>query len=176
MDTFTEPRAFVFNPRYQKDRSDTIVALDLDCIDEPVVDIVAAFSMLPYCFTLQSCFGHFICTPKQDIHTLDSIPKAFNDPVRYRIAYIALCIENNSHGWNLYNCLSEIQTVDPVYIQFGSADWFWDHFANSYVLQVDPPSHMEKDEATLEPGEGKHVEKVRNRFFNELRNRISKDL
>jgi hypothetical protein len=52
-------------------------------------------------------------------------------------------------------------------------DWFCDQFANSYVLQVEPPSYMETDEAMLEHSEAIHVQKVRALFFTELRKRLS---
>jgi hypothetical protein len=88
--TITEPRALVFNPKYQQDRMSTIKALDLKAIDEPILDIVSAFIELPYCFPLQSCFGHFVCTDDQDMDTLSPVPRICNDPVRYRIAYLAV--------------------------------------------------------------------------------------
>ena len=173
METFTGPRSFVHNQQYVQYRIETIDALDLKSIDEPILDIVSAFIELPYCFPLQSCYGHFVCTADQDIYTLSPIPKICNDPIRYRIAYLAVCIKDSHDGRRLNNALSEIQAVDPVYIQFGSADWFWNQFPNSYVLQVEPPQYMQKDEAILEYSEAKHVQSVRDQFFIELRNRLS---
>jgi len=44
---------------------------------------------LPYCFTLQSCFGHFVFCGQNDQQNLEPLP--VNDPivkVEYRIAYI----------------------------------------------------------------------------------------
>jgi len=174
--TFTESRGFVLNPRYFQDRKDTVAALDLGFIDEPIVDIVSAFAELPYCFPLQSCFGHFVCFPEQDVHTLDSVPTVCAGPVRYRIAYIALCIENSRYGQILRESLAEIPATHPAYIQFGSADWFWERFVNSYILQVEPVSHMGKDEAILEATEARHVQLVRDLFFEELRNLVYRDL
>lgn len=160
------------NPRFFQDRKETVAALDLGSIDEPIVDIVSAFAELPYCFPLQSCFGHFVCVPEQDVHTLAPIPTGYAGPVRYRIAYIALCIENSRYGQILRESLAEIPAADPAYIRFGSADWFWERFVNSYILQVEPEGHMGKDEVILEATEARHVQMVRDLFFEELRNLV----
>jgi len=108
METFTEPREFVENPRYSQDRHDTLAALDLSSIDEPIVDIVAGFAVLPHCFTLQSCYGHFVCAPEQDSRTLDAVVPGYAGPVRYRIAYVLFCIENSNRGWALRKSLARI--------------------------------------------------------------------
>ena len=71
METFIEPRQFVENPRFSRDRHDTLAALDLRTIDEPIVDIIDGFTALSHCFTLQSCYGHFLYSAKQDIHSID---------------------------------------------------------------------------------------------------------
>ena len=173
METFTEPRAFVLSPRYAQDRTETIASLDLKSIDAPIVDIVSALIELPYCFPLQSCFGHFVCTADQNLRTLSPIPELCKDPIRYRIAYLAVCIENSSYGRELHDSLSAIRIVDPVYVQFGSADWFWDQFPNSYVLQVEPPRYIKKDEAVIGYSEAIHVQEVRDRFFTQLKKCLS---
>ena len=54
-------------------------------------------------------------------------------------------------------------------MQFGSADWFWDQWANSYTLQVEPAAHRFKDQAILTTGEALRVRRARDRFFEELR-------
>lgn len=56
--------------------------------------------------------------------------------VEYRIAYLALCIENSAPGRMLYDSLQAIPAINPQNIQFGSAHWFWERQVNSYVLQV----------------------------------------
>jgi hypothetical protein len=174
--TFTESREFVTHLQYYQDRKKAIAALDLDSIDEPIVDIVSAFAGLSFCFPLQSCFGHFVCDPEQNTRTLAPVPKTYAGSVRYRIAYIALCIENCRNGRILHNFLAEIPTIDPAYIQFGSADWFWEQFANSYILQIEPVVHKGMDEAILEAAEARHVQIVRDLFFNQLRNLVCKEL
>jgi len=98
METFTKPREFVENARFSQDRQASLAALDLDSIDRPIVDIAAGFTALPHCFTLQCCYGHFLCTPDQDSYNLEPIPASYSDSVKYRIAYIAFCIENSPRG------------------------------------------------------------------------------
>jgi hypothetical protein len=169
LETFTEPREFVENTRYTQDRQDALAALDLGSIDEPIVDIVAGFAMLTHCFTLQCCYGHFICAPEQDPHSFELIPRGYAGLVRYRIAYIAFCLETGLRGWALRERLARVPTVYPGYIQFGSADWFWERWVNSYALQVEPVAHQLKDEAILEPAEASHTQRARYLFFRELR-------
>lgn len=168
MMTLTDARPFVSNPGYAQDRTDTIGQLVLQSVDKPIVDIVARFAELPCCFPLQSCCGHFVCDPEQDKHTLAPIPEDCKGPVRYRIAYIALCIEESSSGRMLRDELAEISKIDPTCIQFGSADWFWERCLNSYVLQVEPSRYRNRDEAILDVAEAQHVQAVRDIFFNEL--------
>lgn len=172
METFNKPRQFVEYPRYSQDRQDALAAVDLEDIDKPVVDIVAGFATLPHCFTLQCCYGHFICAPEQNSHTLEPIPPGYRGFVRYRIAYIAFCIENSSRGRALRDSLSGITGIDSNYVQFGSPDWFWDQWVNSYALQVEPIAHQLKDEAILEIDEALITQRLRALFFSELRKRL----
>ncbi len=176
METYTKTKGFEQHPRYLRDRGNAIAALDLKSIDEPIVDIVSAFARLAHCFPLQSCCGHFICDPKQDILTLDPIPTNYTGSVRYRIAYIAVCIQNSRSGRVLRDALAKIPTLDPANIQFGSADWFWEQFVNSYVLQVEPAGYMGQDEAILDVKEARQVQMVRNLFFKELKNTLCNSL
>jgi hypothetical protein len=169
LETFAEPREFIENPGYSQDRREALAALDLGCIDKPVVDIIAGFAALPHCFTLQCCYGHFICAPDQNPQSLEPIPRGYAGPVRYRIAYIAFCLENSRRGRILRDALARVPALDQGFIQFGSADWFWENWANSYALQVEPAAHQFKDEAMLEIAEALHIQRVRDRFFGELR-------
>ena len=169
MMTFTEARPFVSNPSYAQDRGNTLAKLALQSIDKPIIDIVSRLAELPFCFPLQSCWGHFICDPGQGRHTLAPIPDGCMGPVSYRIAYVALCIEESSSGRLLRDELAEIRKIDPDFIQFGSADWFWQRFLNSYVLQVEPARYKNRDEAVLDVGDARHLQVVRDIFFNELR-------
>jgi hypothetical protein len=176
LETFAKPKEFVENVRYEEDRREALAALVPDSIDEPIVDIINGFATLRHCFTLQSCYGHFICFPEQDPHTLESIPRGWNGPVRYRMAYIAFCIENSCRGRSLRQSLAEIAASAPDYVQFGSADWFWDRWPNTYALQVMPIAYKLKDETILDPLEAVQTQEVRGLFFTRLRSMLSAEL
>ncbi len=176
METFTAPRAFLEDHRYTKDREDTLKALDLDSIDEPIVDIVTTFSKIPYCFTLQCCYGHFVCVPEQDPHNLDPISNSCTGLVQYRIAYLAFCLENSRRGRDLWRSLARVPMIDLEYVQFGSADWFWDLRVNSYVLQVEPYAQQLKDEVISGHTEALHLQGVRDLFFKEIRALLVEEL
>ncbi len=168
METLTEPRPFVESRDYARDREDVLRRLDPANIDAPIVELIAAFNTLPFCFTLQSCYGHFISRPGQDDHTLEPVPPEDCGPVRYRIAYVALCLENTAAGRAFHDSLKTAAARDPGYVQFGSADWFWNRHANSYALQVEPVRYMQRDEALLDHGEARRVQERRDLFFEEL--------
>ena len=176
METFTEPRQFVENPRYFKDRHDTLAALDLRTIDKPIRDIIDGFAALPYCFTLQSCYGHFLSAPEQDPHSLDPVPTQKTGFIRYRLAYIAFCIDNSPAGRDLYDALAQIPAIDPDYVQFGSAEWFWERYVNSYALQLEPARYKRRDEVILEHVEALHVQQSRGLFFSKLRDLLERQL
>jgi len=171
LETFTEPKDFVDNPHYLQQRQASLATLDNVTIDGPIVDIVKSLQDLPYCFTLQSCYGHFVHTGQQDrnnterLHISDS-----SADVTYRIAYIALCIENSPEGKGLFKDLRDISVADSEFIQFGSAEWFWDRQLNSYALQVEPERYRDKDQVTIDYREALRVQDARDSFFSELRN------
>ena len=170
METFTEPKDFVENPHYLQQQQTSLAALDIDTIDAPIVDIVKSFQDLPCCFTLQSCFGHFIHAGQQDKKSTERLPISDGvGPVTYRIAYVAFCLENNPEGKELLEDLRAIPVADPGYIQFGSAEWFWTRQVNSYVLQVEPERFKDKDQVTINYQEALHIQEVRYNFFSELR-------
>jgi hypothetical protein len=60
--------------------------------------------------------------------------------------------------------------------QFGSANWFWERWVNSYALQVEPVAHRLQDEVILEPAEALHTQRARDLFFRELRARLDAEL
>jgi hypothetical protein len=159
----------VDHPRFAQDRQDALAALDLHAIDAPIVDIVEGFSQLPYCFTLQSCVGHFVCAPGQDSRNLDPLPVGKTGRVEYRIAYLACCIENSSRGKALRDALARIPETDPAHIQFGSPEWFWESHVNSYALQVEPSRFNNQDKVTLEYQEALDVQATRDVFFAKVR-------
>ncbi|MCI0474907.1 MAG: hypothetical protein L0Y55_01550 [Anaerolineales bacterium] len=166
METFAKPKALVENPHYQDQRRKSLAGLCDGMIDEPIVALINAFNKLPCCFTLQCCYGHFIYSGQSDPHNLAPLPIV--DPlakIEYRIAYLALCIENNGRGQMLLDALKGIALIDPENIQLGCAEWFWQRQVNSYALQVEPDRFKFEDKAILDYKEALKIEKVRNEFF-----------
>ncbi len=169
METFTGPKECIENPRYHSDRLEILGSLDLGCIDRPIVELVQGFTALPQCFTVQSCYGHFLHGPEQGRHNLERLSPGHGGQIHYRIAYMAFCIDNSPRGWELRESLELIPSLDPDYVQFGSADWFWERYPNSYVLQVEPARYRTKDQVDIEHSEAAHIERARDLFFIGLR-------
>lgn len=180
METFTESRDFEENPHFAEQRKRSLQSLDLSTIDPPVVDIVVDFAKLQYCFTLQICSGHFLYEGQTNRFNFDPLPVNRGiQEVEYRIAYIALCIADTKQGRVLFDELGKVPSIDPEYIQFGSADWFWERQVNSYALQVEPKRLMFQDSIRVDYQEALHIENVRNDFFTAIRklllNRVGGD-
>jgi hypothetical protein len=170
LETFTEPKALVENPHYQDQRRKCLAGLIDGVIDEPIIELVYAFNKLPYCFTIQSCYGHFVYNGRNDPLNLEPLPSTDTiDRVEYRIAYIAFCIENGDFGRVFFDALKEITVIDPQNIQFCCAEWFWKRQVNSYALQVEPDRFKFEDKAMLDYKEALKIEKVRNEFFFQLK-------
>jgi len=169
LETYTELKELVENPHYQEQRRKSLCNLTNEMIDVPIIGIVNGFNKLSYCFTLQSCYGHFVYNGQKDSHNFEHLPvKDTIANIEYRIAYIAVCIENSMLGRNLFECLKSITAIDTENIQFCCAEWFWKRQINSYALQVEPDRFKRKDTAILDYKEALHVEKIRNEFFVRL--------
>ena len=120
METFTTLKDFVDNPDFHDQRQKYVGELDLNTIDAPIVEIVRDFARLPYSFTLQSCYGHFLHEGQKDPHDTRPLPVSDSlTTVEYRIAYLALCIEGCKPGRALFHALGQIPAIDPETIQFG---------------------------------------------------------
>jgi len=172
LETYTELKDFVDNPHYHRQRQEALRGLDISTIDAPIIPTISGFSKLPYCFTLQSCYGHFLHRDQRDSNNIEPLPISESiSGVEYRIAYIALCMQNSDLGRALFYDLKEIPAMDPEYIQFGCAEWFWQRQVNSYALQVEPGRYRTRDGITVDYHEALHIERIRNGFFDEL-NRI----
>jgi hypothetical protein len=166
METFTAPKEMVENPHFKEHRLESLSGLADELIDAPLVEIIDGFNKRPYCFTMQSCYGHFLYPGQKTPDNLDPLPvTASIDRVDYRIAYLAVCIDNSAVGQRFYEALRETTRIDPDYIQFGSAEWFWNRQVNSYALQVEPDRFKHRDRVILDYDEAVHVQKVRNEFF-----------
>lgn len=111
-----------------------------------------------------------------DINNLDPLSKypQINSPIAYRIAYMTWCIQNNDLGHILFNDLKAIVAIESAYIQFGSAEWFWERCVNSYILQIGPERSKDEDRSKVSREEGSILERVRVRFFKELEKVIFK--
>jgi hypothetical protein len=169
VETFSKARDFVTHSRYVRDRSNVLSGLMIGNIDAPIRDIVVALGKLPECFTLQSCYGHFLWDGQTDSHNLDVLPLQNPGLVRYRIAYLAFCIKKGDRGANIRDRFAAIREIDDEYVQFGSPGWFWEQYPNSYALQVEPKRFELQDEALLEHDEALHVQSVRDVFFQRVR-------
>ena len=170
METFAEPKELVKNLRYQEQRHESLAGLTDKMIDTPLIKLIKDINNLPYCFTLQCCYGHFIYNSQNDTHNLEPLPLTDKiDRVEYRIAYIAFCIENSASGRSLIAAFNRITDIDPENTQFCSAGWFWERQVNSYALQVEPDRFKHKDKVILDYREALHIEKIRNEFFVQLK-------
>jgi len=175
VETYTEARPLVSSPNYDSDRRNALEGLraeiSKDSIDEPTLDVLERFARLPFCYTLQSCFGHFTREPCTDDRNTNRVADIGGTGItlHYRIAYIALCIQNSVQGRVLLEELGAIRNIDPDYIQFGSADWFWKTCVNSYILQVSPFRSACQDHFDVSIEEALRLERTRDRFFDGLR-------
>jgi hypothetical protein len=166
LETFTELKKIAENPNFPAQKQNSLYRLTDDL---PIIGLINGFNTLPCCFTLQSCYGHFVYNGQKDPHNLEPLPIADTIAnVEYRIAYIVFCIENSASGRNLFKDLKEITTIDPKNIQFCCAAWFWKKQVNSYALQVEPDRFKRMDQIFLDYKEALNIEKVRNEFFNQL--------
>ncbi len=168
METFAKTRPFVDHPHFLRDRELVLADILPENIDAPIRGLITRLSHLPFCFTLQCCYGHFLYDGEQGLENLRALPSRDIGPVKYRIAYLALCLENSENGRKLYSGLEKIAAGEPEYIQFGSPDWFWDRHRNSFALQVEPIRFAKSDVAIIEYQEGLTVQKNRDLFFDRL--------
>jgi hypothetical protein len=175
LETFTEPKALVGNPRYRDQRQTSLASLSDDMIDGPIVGLINAFNKLPCCYTLQCCYGHFVYRGQDDRQNVEPLPVTGTvTEVEYRIAYVAFCVENSDSGRMFLEALRGITEIDPENIQFCCAEWFWERHINSYALQVEPERFKSQDTATLDYEEALRIEKTRNAFFAGLEELLRK--
>ena len=169
METFTSLKQPVDNPAFAAQRRRTLEQLDPAELDPPMVDLVRRLNELPYCFTIQSCCGHFVFGGHPDPRNLERLPPSQGaGPVQYRMAYLALCLDNGEQGIALLRDLERLPAIDPQYVQFGCADWFWERQVNSYALQVMPMRHRTRDSAWIDYAEALRVQSVRDELLGRL--------
>ena len=181
MQTYTKAKPLVSNSGYDSDRRRVLeglkTALSTGSIDEPMVDIVERFARVPCCYTLQSCYGHFVSESCADTRNTERAADmgGTDSILHYRIAYIAFCIQNSVRGRMLLEELRAIADIDLDYVQFGSADWFWKTCLNSYVLQVSPLRGAHQDSFDVSIEEALRIEQTRDEFFDRLRDVLSRN-
>jgi hypothetical protein len=169
LETYVAAKALIRNPHFHNQRQKALSGLDQVIIDKPIVDLITKFANLPYCFTLQSCFGHFLLDDQSDPNNIEPLPPLDQETdVQYRIAYIAVCVQDNPSGRLLLDDLRGLCLLDPQNMQYGCAEWFWERQINSYVVQVEPERHKTKDRCVISFQEARYLEGVRNRFFYKL--------
>jgi hypothetical protein len=169
VETFSAPRNLVKNSSFAAQKKACLVGLCGVTLDEPLTDLVAEINQLSCCFTLQSCFGHFLYPGQDDPYCCDPLPPlAPGTKVKYKIAYLAFCLEDSEPGRRLLEKMKDIARMDPDHIQLGSPDWFWERQINAYALQVEPSRYQHLDTAVLDCEEAWRVEKTRNEVFREM--------
>lgn len=163
METYTKLKAFIANPHYQAQREASLAELDLALVDAPLRGIVDGLNHLAYCFTLQACCGHFLYPGQLYEKNTEPLPLAGDvASVDYRIAYLALCIQEGEGGSALLADLAGLRSIAPSCVQVGCAEWFWARQVNSFVLQIGPEAHRGRDRIRIGYGEARGLEQVRN--------------
>lgn len=174
METFTPPRPFVPHPDFERDRRrslhDLKQEIDKNAIDLPLLPLMQECMKVPHWFTLQCCYGHFVHAREPDPENLVPISRYTREVgrIEYRIAYLAFCIEDSPAGHALYPELERIAGLDPAFIQFGSADWFWNQMPNTYCLQLEPERMRDADSGDVTWEEAIRIEELRGPFFERL--------
>lgn len=172
METYSECKPFVDHPEFRENRRQVLENLEVGDIDLPLVSLVQKINRLPHVFSLQCCYGHFLWNNGTEIKVLE--PLKTDKWVRYRLAYIALCIENSSSGRVLQQRLMDIPSFsNQDNVQFCSAQWFWDQWPNSYALQIMPERFKEFDSAQITYVEAMKIAKLRDVCFAYLDNFVT---
>jgi len=121
-------------------------------------------SYIAYLFTLQCCHGHFLTTAHKEVSGVHLL--GGGNEVEHRLAYIAFCIENSPSGKAFSQQFKNVTlTVGRSFVQFCSAQWFWDHLVNSYALQLMPTRFKDQDSAVIDCREAGKVQHIRDIFF-----------
>ena len=174
METFTCARPFSPHPSYFPDREKAHRELELkiqqDSIDRPLIPMIQECIPVPHCYTVQCCFGHFVHEREPDAKNL--VPLSYYtglvEHVNYRLAYLTVCLQDSTGGRQMYADLEALAALDPDYIQFGSADWFWERTVNTYCIQLEPERFKTKDSGMISLEESLVIEELRKDFFDRL--------
>ncbi len=79
METFTDLKDFVDNPYSHDQRKKCVSNLDIESIDTPIVELISGLAKLDYCFTLQSCYGHFLYNSQKNPYNICNGQKQTSD-------------------------------------------------------------------------------------------------
>ena len=171
METYCSEKPLRPDPQFEQARMRALGGLAEAGIDAPIRDVIAALNRLPYCYTLQCCFGHFVAPEQPDEHNLTPVAEAGPSVgFSYRIAYVAFCIDASPDGKRFLDALRGLPSrIDQDNIQFGCAQWFWDQCANSYVLQVQPTDRADVDSLDVSREEALRIQSTRDGFWDALR-------
>jgi hypothetical protein len=177
METFIEAKSLIENPDFNERRRMALGELSFDAIDKPIVEVIKKITSISYCFTLQSCYGHFLYAGQKDPHNIEPVSlNARDQEVEYRIAYLAICVQNNPRGRKLLEDISKIPSIDQKNIQYGSAEWFWERQINSFVVQVEPERFKSQDRCVVNYTEAITLERVRSLFWQEINEIVDKHI
>jgi hypothetical protein len=165
METWIKARPFTEDPEFDAHRAAALTALQTAAIDPPIADLIHDLNRLPYLYTLQGCHGHFVGGEDVDERTGTPPPATGRAPLRYRLAYVAICLRDDPDGRAFLEALRGLRDLDPKYIQVGSARWFWDQQVNSYAIQVMPRRARKLDSVEVDGKEARHLSHVRSGLF-----------
>ncbi len=174
METFTPYKSFTDHPDFDIERETALKLVDTGSIDPPLRALVYEINKLEHVFTLQCCHGHFVDEyGREQVHPDES---AAGGSLIYRLAYLAVCLADNQAGRETRRQLIHIPAqVDFTNVQFGSAEWFWEQWPNSYVVQVMPERYKDLDKARIDYTEALELKKIHDNFFvalNKMRARL----
>ena len=68
--------------------------------------------------------------------------------------------QNSDLGRILSPDLRKIPVIDPEYIQFGCAKWFWERQVNSFVLQIEPERYIARDKVSINYQEALRIKMI----------------
>nr|WP_321257385.1 hypothetical protein [uncultured Pseudodesulfovibrio sp.] len=176
METFIPSVPLQNTSNFTQAKAQALKNLDTIPIDMPIKDIVISINKLPYCYTIQCCWGHFVNSKQPDKNNLEVVKKNdIDEKFEYRIAYLALSLENTSAGTFFLDDMKKIPSiVNSNYVQFGCAQWFLQRHINSYVLQVQPSDRAHIDSMTVPQKEALLIQSTRNVFWDTIRQRVHK--
>lgn len=167
MQTFCSEKPLEYNPGFNAKKVRSLKEMSDVDIETPVVEVVNSLNKLPFCFTLQSCFGHFLIEG-ENISDSFYFPYSYTDAKEflYRISYVAICVDSVPESRRLLTLLRDIlNKINTEYLQFGCAEWYWEQYVNSYVIQVQPWNRSNVDSLYVTTEEAQKIRTVRDHFW-----------